>query len=390
MWLRNSDTRFMRPADLARLNQPYPETLEPTDKNAMEAIGLRLPNWSELEHEVWADLTEAPPYGVGWWAPEAGTRRRILVSDQLYCCLSSVMSNLTEAKLHWLEYLDFADRDDARLANVVTMTPTGPTISMPKPRSPYDQINSDFMRLHQAGLVRALASALDCLAGVVIGVAALPQSILRADLARARHCLRSVDGGNTIGTRMQAQFADQLERAITTAGPPGWLDWIIDFRNMLVHRGRRIELGQIVPINPVLYGPDGHPAPRARRISHLPRDPGRSDVEVFLDAPSRFVLHEDSRQTLEGLMRSTIKLIEATAEYMRELWQWRRANPAEIRQPAAQWPNGPSTQSTGFDGYQPQSLVFNPQIGMMHPDTARRFRAAALDDAARPQWTTFD
>lgn len=380
----------MGPADLARLNEPYPETLEPTDKDAMEAIGLRLSNWSGLEDEIWADFTEVPPYGVRWWVPEPGTSRRILISDQLYCCLSSVVSNLTEAKLHWLEYLHAADRDDARLANVVRTTPTGPTMSMAKPRSPYDQLSPDFMRMHQAGMVRALASALDCLAGVIIGVAALPQSILRADLARVRRYLATIGSGSTVGASRQTQFAAQLEDAIAVAGPPGWLDWTIDFRNMLVHRGRRIELGQFVPIKPVLYGPNGHPAPRARRISHLPRDPGRSDVEVFLDTPSRFVLHEDSRQTLEGLMRSTIDLTEGTAEYMRELWRWRRANPAEIPQPRDQWPNGPSTQSTGFDGYQPNQLVFNPQVGMMHPVTARRFRAAALDDAARPQWTTFD
>lgn len=390
MRLRNSETRLMMPDDLARLNEPYPETLEPTDNDAMEAIGLRLSNWTTLENEVWADFTENPPYGVGWWAPDPGTSRRILISDQLYCCLNSVASNMTEAKLHWLEYLHTADRDDARLSDVVRMTPTGPIISMPKPRSPYEQLLPDLMRMHQAGMVRALASALDCLAGVVIGVAALPLSILRADLARTRQRLATIARRSTVGTSRQAQFAAQLETAIAAAGPPGWLDWTLDFRNMLVHRGRRIELGQFVPINPVLYGPDGHPAPRARRISHLPRDPGRSDVEVFLDTPSRFVLHEDSRQTLEGLMRSTIDLIEATATHMRDLWRWRRENPTAIRQPEAQWPNGPSTQSTGFDGYQPNSLVFSPQVGMMHPVTARRFRAAALDDAARPRWTMFD
>jgi hypothetical protein len=29
-------------------------------------------------------------------------------------------------------------------------------------------------------------------------------------------------------------------------------------------------------------------------------------------------------------------------------------------------------------------------MAMLHPTDARRFRAAALDDAARPQWSTFD
>lgn len=381
----------MRTADLARLNKPYPETLDPIDADAMEAIPLRLPNWTNLENEVFADFTMQHPYGIGWWAPDPGARCRILISDQLYCCLVSVPSNMTEAVLHWLEYLDASDRDSARFADAVKMTPSGPTMSPPKPRTAYEQLGPDFMRIHQAGIIRALASALDCLAGVIIGVAALPLSILRADFAKARRKFGTIDGAGSDGASIQAQLSRRLEATIADVGPPGWLDWTLDFRNMLVHRGRRIELGQYLPLEPVLYGPDGHPAQPARRISHLPRDPGRSDVEVFLDGtPGNLVLHEEATRTLEGLMRCTTNLLETTATYMLEFWRWRRAHPADLRQPQTQWPDGPSIQSTGFNGYAPNSPHFNPQIGMMHPVNERRFRAAALDDAARPQWTTFD
>jgi hypothetical protein len=38
----------------------------------------------------------------------------------------------------------------------------------------------------------------------------------------------------------------------------------------------------------------------------------------------------------------------------------------------------------------PGSLVLEPGLGMTHPIAARRFQAAALDDAARPQWAEFD
>lgn len=246
------------------------------------------------------------------------------------------------------------------------------------------------MRIHQAGIIRALASALDCLAGVIIGVAALPLSILKADFAGARRTLGKIAGPANAGAKMQAQFSARLETAISASGPPGWLDWTLDFRNMLVHRGRRIEFGQYVPITPVLYGPDAKPAPRARRVSHLPRDPGRSDIEVFLDTPWNLVLHEEARRTLEGLMSSTINLLEATARDLLELWQWRRDHPGDFRQLAVQWPSGPSTKSTDFNGYAPGSLDLKPGVGLMHPITARRIHAAALDDPARPQWMAFD
>ena len=124
-----------------------------------------------------------------------------------------------------------------------------------------EQLAPDFVRMHQAGLIRGIASALDCLAGVIIGVAALPQSILKADFKQARAVLARVDGTASAGAKAQADFAAQLEAAIAHAGPLGWIEWTLDLRNMLVHRGHRIELGQYLPITPVLLGPDGNPAP---------------------------------------------------------------------------------------------------------------------------------
>lgn len=379
----------MRPEDLARLNEPYPEHVEPIDADARAAIGVNLPHWTALEDEIFADFQEQPPYGIGWWAPDPGTSRRILISDQLHCCLESVAGNMTEAALHWLEYLGASDRDNARLADAVKMTPTGPVISPPRARHALDQLCPELIHIHQAGIIRALASALDCLAGVLIGVAALPMSILRADFDKARAKLAKINGAANAGANMQAQLAAQLEAAISSAGPQGWLEWTLDFRNMLVHRGRRLELGQFLRIEPILFGPDGQPAPRARHVSHLPRDPGRSDVEVFLGMPWNTVLHEGGQRTLQGLMNSSVQLLETMATHLLDLWRWRRDHPADLRQPAEQWKDGPSTQSTGFNGYASGSLVLEPGLGMMHPITARRFHAAALDDAARRQWATF-
>jgi hypothetical protein len=380
----------MRPEDLARLNEPYPEHVEPTDADARAAIGVKLPNWTALQDEIFADFTEQSPYGIGWWAPDPGTSRRILISDQLYCCLDSVVNNMIEGALHWLEYLDARDRDNARLAHAVKMTPAGPVFDPPRPRNPFDQLCADLIRIHQAGMIRSFASVLDCLAGVMIGVAALPLNILKADFGKARAALGKINGAANSGAAVQAQFNAQLEAALISAGPRGWLDWTLDFRNMLVHRGRRIELGQLLPVEPVLLGPNGRPAPRAWRASHLPRDPGRSDIEVFLDFPSNTVLHEDGQRTLEDLTESTTKLLETVAAHLLDLWRWRRSHPGELRQPAEQWKNGPSTQSTGFSGYAPGSLSLDPNVGTLHPITARRIHAAALDDAARPQWPKFD
>jgi hypothetical protein len=385
------DTGFMRAADIARLNEPYPESMEPTEADVRAAIGVRLPRWASLESEIFADLVEQQPYGIGWWAPDPGTSRRVLIADQLSCCLASVAGNMTEASLHWLEYLDASDRDNARLAGAVKMVPGGAVVDPPQPRCPFEQLAPDFVRMHQAGLIRAIASAIDCLASVIIGVAALPLGILKAGFKDARSALARVDDKISAGgSKARADFAARLEAAIAAVGPHGWLDWTLVLRNMLVHRGRRIEMGQYLPIEPVLLGPDGKPAPRARRVSHLPRDPGRSEIEVFIDTPWSMVLHEDGTQTLGGLMHSTSLLLEASAGHLLDLWRWRRSHPGDLRQPADQWKNGPSKQSTGFNGYAPGSVPLDPDIGSLHPSTIRRFHAAALDDASRHRWASFD
>ena len=215
-------------------------------------------------------------------------------------------------------------------------------------------------------------------------------NILRADFGKVRTGLGKISAAANDGARMQAQFAARLEAGIVATGPPGWLDWTLDLRNMLVHRGRRIEYGQFVPRTPALYGADGQTVLRARRVAHLPRDPGRSDVEVFLDAPWTLVLTEGSEQTLQGLISSTKALLEATAKDLLEVWQWRRNHPASLRQPVSQWPQGRSTHSTGFNGYAPGTLELAPGMAIMHPVAARRIHSAALDDPARPQWATFD
>jgi len=44
-------------------------------------------------------------------------------------------------------------------------------------RHRFERLWPEFIRIHQAGIIRAVASALDCLAGVMIGVAALSMSI---------------------------------------------------------------------------------------------------------------------------------------------------------------------------------------------------------------------
>ena len=387
----------MRALDLSRLSEPYPEDHDSTADLAMSALGLPLRRWKELEAVILDDLVEQPPYGIGWWAPNPGTSRRILISDQLYACVAGVSANMVEAVLHWLEYQDFAERDSELFADVVQMHEGQVVMSLPRPRNALEELSREMVVMHIVGMARALCAALDCLAGAVIGVLAIPTPILKADLSNIGKFFAKIGQGKTDGERAQVQFHANFNEVIATVGPNGWLDWALAFRNMLVHRGRRLENGQFVQKVPTLYGPDGHPLLRARRLTFLPRDPIRSDVEVWRESPTGLhnpldllVLGEDAGQTLGGLLESTKALIRETAKLLIDGWNWRRDNPQILPQPVAQWPKGAATQSSVFQGYAPRPRDLSPTTGTIHPIVSRRFRAAALDDASRAQWNTFD
>lgn len=381
----------MRTSDIDHLAKHYEGDPNAPTPGPAAALGVDTPRWGQLETAVLESMSTHKPYGVAWWAPHPGTSRRILISDQLCACIQSVSSNMIESALHWLEFADWSDRHSDRFVNAVGLERGRLVVTAPRPVSPLEELSSHMMRLHAVGCVRALAGALDCVAGTIIGVLALPAPILRADFRNVRGLLnKTVATASTEGERAQASFAVELERLISSAGPGGWLDWAMDFRNMLVHRGRRIELGQFIPRTPTLYGPDGRPVPRARVVNHLPRDPGRSDVEVLLEPSKSLVLTEDAEQTLDGLLRSTKSLIEGIAQELTQVWNWRRMHPDSLPQPSAQWPKGPSTESIGFSGYAPGSFKYSPDMMMTHPVILQRICAAALDDQSRSEWKAFD
>src|SRR5207244_5727838 len=109
----------MRAYDIARLTQPLAGGPDRSGRAPAAALGVEIPAWDTLEERIFADLTAERPYGIGWWAPHPGTSRRILISDQLYACTTSVSTNLVEAGVHWLELLDAVDREDTFQADVI-------------------------------------------------------------------------------------------------------------------------------------------------------------------------------------------------------------------------------------------------------------------------------
>ena len=258
----------MTRADIERLNREYP-TGEPREGRLARALQVDLPVWRQLGDEIFADLDDHV-FGVGWWVPGPGTSRRILISDHLYNCVRSVEPNLIEARLHLAEAMDFWERESDFHARAVSISQDGNLrVQMPERRRPLDEITPAMAMLHSVGLIRAIAGALDCFGASVVGVVALRTNLLRADLDSARRRLAAV-GGADPGEALQAQFGAQLEALIGRAGPPGWFRWVIDLRNTLIHRGRRLQMFELRPVPSGIVGPDGRPRHSHRRDSPAP------------------------------------------------------------------------------------------------------------------------
>lgn len=381
----------MKRDDLENLCKPYQQGDPPRlDDQFAAALSLDCSQVSVLFGEIFEDLDEHR-YGVGWWTPHPGTSRRILISDYLLQCVESVRTNLVEARLHLLETLDYQDQESDFVAGAVTIGRDGRiSVQLPPRISASDNLPRWMAQLHRVGFFRAIAGALDCLGATVVGVAGLPISILKADLAKVRKELGRLSKPKTAGERLQADFATLLEREIQSAGPPGWLNWTTDFRNMVVHRGRRFQMVQLLPKETQVLGPNGRPVPRIRAALQLPQEPDRSDVEMFLDTASPPVLTEDAERTLTGLFETAVQFINQATGELLKVWKARRNRPDLVVQPKQQWPSGPSARSSGFLGYGSGTVMYDPTQFRVDPWTFRRLRAAALHNGARGKWGSFD
>lgn len=352
----------------------------------LEALGIPLPNLERLEMAVRNDLSTNLPYRIWRWEDSIPSCHRIAIVDQLYSCVESVSANLIEAQLHWFEFLDWMERANELVA----------VHCPPRNRNALEILIPRVKSMYEGDVIRSLCSSLDCLSGAIIVITALKLNVLRADFVKVRNELRKIHGSKTgesmLDRRLQSSFANDFEKLIVSSGPKDWVDWMHSYRNMVVHRGRRLSCGQFIAKN------EGNALEQPRRfrwINHLQIDPNRPPIEDLRgqessdDSPlRRSLLEEDSKTTITGLLESTITLVESTSNSLFRIWTIRRNNPSQVVQPKSQWTR--TAARTQFPGYNPRehkiprkrtSILANPVLGT-------RLRAASLGDESRKQWET--
>jgi hypothetical protein len=184
---------------------------------------------------------------------------------------------------------------------------------------------------------------------------------------------------------MQAAFGQLIARRVADSGPSGWLDWMRQFRNTNLHRGRRLNAKLLTQRHPILVDPDGNTILRADTTSVLPCEPGFSEIEALL-GKRLLQLTEPALTTLVGCLGSTRELIRAISSDLLELWKKRRTTPGWLVQPDSQWPSTEPPEAIGFDGYEPGTTDSKMPTVIAHPSYTRRIQAAALEAKNRHRW----
>jgi hypothetical protein len=370
-------SELMKAEILGQLARPYHEALSERGGFAI-AIGAAVPGVQTLVREILDDLDEQAG-GVGWWSPYPDRDRRILISDHLVECVSTIETNFQEARLHLWELEDFDAQISEQISRAVSADRQGRFAGMHLPRmeSPLEDLPNAMSELHAAGFARAIGSVLDCMASAIVGIVGLPLNILTADLGRL---VKKYDHGKPFpGPAWSSSFHSILHQQLQAVGPPGWYAWALGFRNMLVHRARRTRLFKVVPRQIPLVDQHDFPIVLSHAVRLLPREPALSDVETLRSDQSMLdVLTEHESVTLGGIFESTRALVEVVGRELLSIWKARRFEPDAVQQPTAQWPSVPSGSPCGFAGYAPGSEVVTPDRLHMHPDAVRRIRAAGL------------
>jgi len=335
-----------------------------------EALGLTAPELDSL-----LSLLEEELHAEAWGFErlvELDGEMRALVSDQFLSAAYGIQDALTDASLARREVHDH----------------TGPN-GLPYSRaeeSLNDMLRHVQLRRSVANFFDALGTTLDCLAAVLVVVTRAPFSVQKADFGHLRQ-LNPDAKYKAFAAEIPAEQR-QLWRELKTelaaaeaAGPADWLDWSLEMRNALTHRGRvtniylprRISTQLAVP-------PTTQPQSLYRYDLFLRRRPWLPEIEGMLAANGlpNSVLDEPAWQTIDGLHAALVTFTEALIAFSRKYWQ--RANGGLVA-PVQRWSLS-ADPALDFVGIDPKSKIpLSGAIGGInqeHVRLAERLRLTRL------------
>ena len=302
--------------------------------------------------------------------------QRAVVSDQLLMTATAIRSNIIEARLHQRQLEGIFGSDGLRF--------------------PEEDNYADWLRqsaeidMAVTGCVRAMGSALDCLAGVAVGVTRMPFSLTKAaysDIARLDERPKVFEAAPRDQQRAWRGVITICQRH-EQLPPEGWLDWLLNMRNLNVHRARQTHtLLQRTRASdqPQLLVATAEPheihKSMARFDMHLRRRPNLPDMQDFITTPktSNLWVNETASTTIAGVYGSLNALIEEAAEWLASCWRHARKWPSYYPVPTQTWALG--EVASGFLGVAPSAQLF--PIGTSHVGEVQAVRLALAEKLRR-------
>ncbi len=330
--------------------------------------------------DIQGDLT-IEDNGVNWWPKSypINKAQRALISDYVTQSLRSVINNLVYAHLNFSLFKESQKKISDRMQHALK---DGVNFSIPPEKRPSDTLPYYMSNIHANAMITNLGSALDCLAIVFAVVGGLPKNITMFDLQD----LRKYDTKKDVNSA-QIAFLEELNAAFMRE-PSGWIEWLLELRNAIIHRPERLTLSNVLEEDSKVRDRRGHFSAKIKLQELPPARPSLSDIESFaLDTHP--VLEEGIEITLSGLMNSTIEACNLMCMVALDLWKRRKNNHDLIIQSKNQWPKIPNKKATEFLGYKPVKGTYNPKLMISNSSLIFRMQFSFLDDKRKEEWKKY-
>ncbi|MBR7833627.1 hypothetical protein KDL01_10150 [Actinospica durhamensis] len=333
-----------------------------------------------LYQELFSDLDPIRG-GFGWWHGHLDQARSILAGDYLISVCEQVSQCLTRAAWHEKTFNEawFAEARWMRAALA-----TGRE-QAPHERSEMDEQRAVRIETSLDGFFQACGSVLDNLAAVAIGTLGLSTDLVTADWnvigKAAGGEAKLLQAPTSPGRTVQDKAVERIQHS-AAAGPDGWLRWTIGMRNLLVHRGRRMQVRYF-------YRVKQRPGAEPEYVLLLTRNPQLTEIEdlaLGLGIDS-MMLREHAGNTMAGVLARLNTLTVEAMEIFAQVWTARRADPALLPPPEGLWKQlyPKKRDLSGFNGFSDTVPMSEGEM-RVSPDMARRFQSAKVLDGPRDIW----
>lgn len=348
---------------------PEYESAEERDVAVDDHLEIDRTALKQLENDLYEAL-DAEKWGLHQFEGIVDEEQRAVASDLVLSAVEGISVNLREMAI-------------SRLDLLTAVGPNGRT--MPNRDTTVEEVlESERAHRSMTDFARAVGSTMDCLAAAVIGIAALPASIHRASSAD----LLALPELSADIPASQQEARSRISGAIIehSDNPDGWLAWILEFRDAVVHRGHLTATH--LPMPPMNI--EQFPVVTRRGMAsllrfepHLRARPWQPDMLSLTGAPAEgenpIWLSEPTATTVEGILKRINELVNRVAVLLREILVGEREG---WILPARSWHLGreitrPRTvAAVQFTGFDPDYPVAQPTAIRAHSRSAARLEIA--------------